>query len=184
MGNDIEKLMMRNEAKNNKEQNLIGENETAQIETTEKVNRKVEFGHVKNSDMSEGMGQKIADNNTKKQSNLKSMARLPFEQMAFKSGGFPSPQLIVIKTNSISLDKIWQIRQLAISQGHYITSVFDGKIGEEVLKVVERHPPLSSYHRAVRQIELERTQTGPSQDIVPPVKSPRLHNQPNTSEVN
>ena len=104
--------------------------------------------------------------------------------MAFKSGGFPSPQLIFIKTDSISLDKFLQIRHLAIEQGDYITSITDtnGKVGEQVLRIIHQHRPRSSFHRAVRQIEQERTQIN-ARASLPPTKSPRLHEPDNQQEV-
>ncbi len=182
---DTEKQMMRNEAENHEETDLIKEKVNSEEEHTKNETRKLGNGHVKNSNMSDQIKTQKDVNHSKAELHSSLMARLPFEQMAFKSGGFPSPQLIVIKTESIALDQFLQIRHLAISQGHYITSIIDktGKIGGEVLQVVDRNRPHNSYYRAVRQIEHERTQTSQSQDTVPPVKSPRLHNQPDNPEV-
>ncbi len=55
------------------------------------------------------------------------------DQIALKAGGFPSPQLMVIRTDAISLDNFLQIGQLAIDQGHYIMGITD-KMGKPLKK--------------------------------------------------
>ncbi len=77
-----------------------------------------------------------------------------------------------------------KIRQLAIEQGHYVTSITDagGKVSEEVLRVVDQHRPQNSFNRAVRQIEQERMQLE-TRTSMPPTKSPRLQEATNQPEV-
>ncbi len=179
-----EKQMMKNKSENSNNSNLINRSSNVIVEPAEIDRKNVENNHVKNSNMPDINKQLCSDKQAKRQTKIDAMARRPIEQMAFKSGGFPSPQLIVIKTDSISLDKFLQIGHLAIEQGHYITSTIDthGKVGEQVLRIIDQHRRQNSFHRAVRQIEQERTQMD-ARVSFPPTKSPRLQEQENQQEV-
>ena len=99
--------------------------ESDQRKTTIFQSQKSKTGMSKNYDMY-GKKQKKTDLIKKKtKNNSEMMARPTVEHMAFKSGGFPSPQMIFMKTDSIPLDDYLEIRRLVIDQGHYITSVTD-----------------------------------------------------------
>ena len=178
-----EKQMMRNEPTNEEESNLINRNSNTSQEKTENGEIKIENAQAKHGGMHDKTEKQIKEKPTKRQADSETMARRTMEHMAFKSGGLPSPQLIVIKRDLISLDNFLQIRRLAIEQGHYTTAITDtsGKVGEEVLRLVDRNRPHSSYHWAGSQIEQERMQS--SQANVPPSKSPRLQEPSGSQEV-
>ena len=111
-----EKPLMRNE-ENNVDSNLINRNEIPQAEHNDILASRTQDKHVKSGDMSKEKPEITTSNRDKRQNKPEIMARRTVDYMAFKSGGFPSPHLIVIKTESIPLNNFLKNRRLAIDQG-------------------------------------------------------------------
>ncbi len=126
---ETEKPMMRNGAAHKENQNLIkktsqsGEN-PKDIEYQTGLNAHVTMAAHANNENNEKDTTDI-DKRQNCKSLVNSKMAKPIEQMAFKADGFPCPQLIVIRADSIHLDDFLQIRHLAMSQRHYITSITD-----------------------------------------------------------
>ena len=176
---EIEKPVMTNDAKDTGGQNLITKRKAKEPESKEIQVSTKKCAHVKMAAVENNEDETISSNENKNcdlQKKLK-MARKPLEHMAFKADGFPCPQLIIIRADSIPLDDFLQIRHLVISQGHYVTSITDrsGKATQEVLQIVEKNRPINVFNRAQRQVDQELTAaTTASASATPPRKTLRL----------